>query len=204
MIDLGGGDGELIKRVLSIAPAAEAVCYEPAASLRAQAEEALRPFRSARVTSTLQEDDVYDVVFCCEVFEHLPEPQTEDLISAIKTHLGPRGVAIIGGPNEIYVMALMKGIFRMVRRYGQYDAVPMRVFRAAIGRPEQLRWERNLDGLPYFYEHTGFDFRKLAASLQSKLTISNVCGSPFPFLPKLLNSEIYVVCKSQDLNTDVE
>jgi len=195
VIDLGGGDGNLIRRVLSIAPLAKAVCYEPAESLRSQAEETLREFSSARVVSAVQEDDAYDLVFCCEVFEHLPGAQIENLISTIASQLTPSGTAIIGVPNEIFLMGLLKGIFRMARRYGEYDAVPGRVFRAAMGRPEHPRWERDLDGLPYVYEHIGFDYRSLRASLQTKLTVNTVYGSPFPFLPSVLNSEVYFVCR---------
>lgn len=195
VIDLGGGDGYLVKRVLSIAPGARAVCYEPADSLRAQAEETLRTFPSAYVTSVIDDEERYDLVFCCEVFEHLPAPQTEDLIAVIRRKLAPGGTAIVGVPNEIHLMALLKGMFRMARRYGEYDAVPSRVFRAAIGRPDFARREANLDGLPYYYEHIGFDYRALEASLHTELTVSTVYGSPLPFLPKALASEIYFVCR---------
>ncbi len=195
VIDIGGGDGNLLERVVALAPEVEAVCYEPAASMRAQAEEALRGFPSARVVTALEDDRRYDVAFCCEVFEHLPAQQTNALIASIARVVAPGGVAVIGVPNEIHLMGLLKGLFRMARRYGEHDAVPRRVLAAALGRPEEDRWERALDGEPYIFEHVGFDHRRLRAALEEHLVVTEVYASPFPFLPLALGSEIYFVCE---------
>jgi len=196
VIDIGGGDGNLLERVLALAPEVEVVCYEPAASMRAQAEEALRGFPSARVVTVLEDDGRYDVAFCCEVFEHLPAQQTKALITFIARVVAPGGVAVSGVPNEIHLMGLLKELFRMARRYGEHDAVPRRVLAAGCpGSPEEDRWERALDEEPYIFEHGGFDHRRLRAALEEHLVVTEVYASPFPFLPLALGSEIYFVCE---------
>jgi hypothetical protein len=45
------------------------------------------------------------------------------------------GLLIMGAPNELYITALLKGAFRIKRRYGAYDARPGNILRAAIGKP---------------------------------------------------------------------
>lgn len=69
-----------------------------------------------------------NLVFCLEVFEHLPSEETTDALRQIYDLLRPDGKLIIGVPVEVGVPALYKVIFRMSRKYGGFDAnIKMRV-----------------------------------------------------------------------------
>ena len=101
-------------------------------------------------------------------------------------------------PNELFVPALAKGIFRMTRRYGAFDARPSNVLKAALGRPPKTRPVRRIArGLPYHMAHTGFDHRKLQERLSEAFDPVRSFGSPIDAAPWLLSSEIYLVFASK-------
>ena len=96
----------------------------------------------------------------------------------------------------MYVMALLKGAFRTVRRYGAYDARPGNVLRAAAGRPPVDRPRRRVGpGLPYHPHHVGFDHRRLRARLCETFEMVRSFGSPFGKAGELANSEIIFVLR---------
>jgi SAM-dependent methyltransferase len=125
-----------------------------------------------------------DVVFCTEVFEHLPEAETERAIWEIDRVLKVGGRLVVGVPVEIGLPALLKGLFRRARRPDAYDGDWSRIWKAALGRPATDRpLERLGDHLRYHSFHLGFDYRLLRTRLEAKAGPSRLTGSPWPSRP---------------------
>jgi SAM-dependent methyltransferase len=206
IVDFGGGDGETCKHLAASFPRASFLCYEPCQALREEAIENLRGIPNAAVAAELH-DLLYgqcDLVLCMEVFEHLPPEQTEASLSTIHHLLRPGGTALIGVPLEVFVPALLKGAFRLTRRWGQFDARPLNILRAAIGRPAQERPLSEIaPGLPYHFHHLGFDHRRLRRQLEARFTLQVVAGSPFPVFGPYFNSEIYYLVRKAAPNAPV-
>ena len=176
----------------------DALVYEPTPYLMAEAREKLAGVDSVAFTDRLNsvESGTFDYVFALEVFEHLPEKETFEAIAEIHRLLKPEGVAVIGVPLELFLPALLKGLFRMCRRYGDFDATPNNVFAAVLGRPPLQRPVAEISqGLPYYYHHLGFDYRALERMFQQLLQLEKKWFSPFPILGSALNSEVYYLCK---------
>jgi SAM-dependent methyltransferase len=201
VLDFGGGNGELLRQ-LAVSPSICATIYEPTPSLMAEAKQMLSSSDCVTFTEsvTALRDETYDYVFCLEVFEHLPEKETVQALAEIRRLLKPGGLAVIGVPIEIYFPALVKGIFRISRRYGEFDATPRNVFAAMIGQPPSKRPTTEISsGLNYHFHHLGFDFRCLQRLIAESFPIKRRWFSPFPVLGGMLNSEVYYLLqKAQD------
>jgi SAM-dependent methyltransferase len=193
ILDFGAGNGELVRQINAVA-SVEALVYEPAASLMAEAKEKLAGMQSVQFTETLAsvEPATFDYVFCLEVFEHLPARQSDEAIASIDRMLKPGGIAVIGVPHEIHLPALLKGLFRMCRRYGDFDARMGNIWAAARGRPPASRPVAEISpGVPFHFHHLGFDYRMLEAMLRRRFQLVERWFSPLPVAGALLNSEVY-------------
>ena len=138
-------------------------------------------------------DGCADLVFCTEVFEHLPPAETARALSEIGRILKPGGRLLVGVPVEIGPPALAKGLFRALRRPGEFDARPAPVASALLCRPPRARpLDEISPGRAYYPHHLGFDHRALAGALAARFRLEGSAGSPFPALPWWLNSELYV------------
>ena len=198
VLDYGGADGQLSRRIAARLPQARVVCYEPAAYLAAEAERQFAGVPNARLVTSLAEleGERFDYCFCLEVLEHLPEPLVQQTLTRIEQLLVPGGRCVIGVPNEVFFPALVKGLFRMVRRPGQFDTRLGNVFGAVIGRPPADRPLGELvPGLPYHFFHLGFDYRRLRRTLGRRFAIEKTYGSPLPWAPLWLNFEVYFVLR---------
>lgn len=198
ILDFGGGDGELCRQIASRFEKAKIYCYEPSPELLEEAKDNLKGINNVIVVSSLMNlsDLQFDYCFCMEVFEHLPYVQTEDAINSIDKLLSLTGTGVIGVPNELFLMALMKGLFRMTRRYGEFDATFHNVLRATIGKlPAERPVVEIAPGFPYHSRHLGFDYRAFWKLLQKRFEIINIFGTPINFLSVTLNPEIYFVIK---------
>lgn len=199
IFDFGAGDGLLCKSLAQKFKNAHIFCYEPEPSLRSEAERNLENLSNVSVISDLKAQQIgrINLLYCLEVFEHLPEKQTQEALLKIKELLAKDGIAIIGVPIEIHVPAIYKGLFRMIRRYGAFDAM-INILKAIIGCPLKERPCGEIaPGFPYHYRHIGFDYRVLAKLLSTELKILKTIGSPFNFLGTLLNSEIFFVVQKK-------
>lgn len=78
----------------------------------------------------------------------------------------------------------------MLRRRGAYDARLDTILPAARGRPRTDRPVLDLDGLPFVFPHSGFDYRRLS-SAAAGFTAATSYGSPFHRLPLAVSSEVY-------------
>jgi len=74
--------------------------------------------------------------------------------------LRDHGNLLIGVPNEIYMISLIRGIFRMTRGYGDYVSNFKNVLLSTIGLPPKDRPVSLKIPIPHFRYHMGFDYRK--------------------------------------------
>jgi len=195
VVDYGGGDGALCRSAAALWPQARLLCFEPAPQLAQQARALLASTAAAEVVESeaALPSGAADVVFCTEVFEHLPSAETDRALGEIARILKPGGVAVIGVPVEIGPPALAKGLFRAARRPGDFDAAPRSVLQATLGRPPRPRPEAEISpGRAYYPHHAGFDHRPLVRAIGERFVLETLSGSPFPALPAWLNSEVYL------------
>lgn len=199
ILDFGSGDGEFCKRISQLLKKTEVVCYEPSNNLRSQAEENISGIEQIKIESSIKQypDDYFDYIFCLEVFEHLTGEKIEEELLLIKRLTKPGAKIVVGVPNEIYFAALIKGLLRLKRRYGEVDARVLNILRAAAGFPPRQRPVVLFDGLPYIIRHMGFDHRKFKKQLQKHFKVLKSYGSPNVSLPLFANFEIYFVCQPQ-------
>jgi SAM-dependent methyltransferase len=200
VVDFGAGDGALCQLLALSFARARILCFEPSSTLRAEAVENLRDILNVSIIANLDElpHKHCDLLFCLEVFEHLPAPQTVEAIRAIKSILSEEGMAVIGVPIELFWPALVKGLFRMARRHGEYDAGIANIVRATAGVPPRDRPVAEIaPGLPYHFHHLGFDHRCLRAQLEAEFEIVRTRCSPCRWLGAWGNLEIYYLLKKR-------
>ena len=198
ILDYGAGDGELVRQMVGLADM-DVLVFEPTPGLMAEARDKLAGLGSVAFADNLDavESGCFDYVFCLEVFEHLPETETLEAIAEIHRLLRPGGLAVIGVPHELFIPALFKGLFRMSRRYGDFDASPGNVFAAFQGRvPTQRPVAEMSPGFRYHFHHLGFDYRKLEKRFQGRLQLVGKWFSPFPVFGAALNSEVYLLFRN--------
>lgn len=199
VVDFGAGDGELCKRLAAMLPDASIVCYEPHPELLAQARANLSGIDRVSCTDDPAQlpRTAGGLVFCLEVFEHLPGREAEAALGLLEDLLAANGIAVIGVPVEIGVPALYKGAFRMLRRFGEFDARPGNVLAAAAGRPPADRPVVELLPDSYYHlHHLGFDHRRFRQTLAARFTMIRTSASPFRCLGTWINSEAYyAVCR---------
>jgi hypothetical protein len=84
----------------------------------------------------------------------------------------------------------------MGRRYGEFDAQPGNVVRAALGRPPVERPVLEIAaGLPYHPHHLGFDHRHLERELSECFVVVERWFSPLRFGGPSLNTEVYLLLR---------
>ncbi len=200
VVDFGGGDGRLAAMAARRWPRARIVVFEPYAEMAEAARTMLSGL--ALVSVVEREKDIptgADVVFCTEVFEHLPDAETDRALWEIDRILRPGGLLVAGVPVESGPPALFKGLFRRARRADAYDADWSRIWQAALGRPPTDRPNEWIGGNRRYHSfHMGFDLRRLKARLERRLGPVRVTGSPAAFAPVLMNSEAYMTLTKQE------
>jgi len=201
VLDLGGGDGELARLLSSSHRPGRVVCYEPMSDLRRQAQANLAALPGVEVIGALDAlaHSSFDVIFCLEVLEHLPDRELGEVLDSARLLLRPAGRLVIGVPNEIGIAALLRALFRWSRGVRNFDTDPRHVLQAVLGRPPRNREAVDLDdGRRYYRRHMGFDYRQLEARLGGHFRILRRYGSPCRWLPVWLNFEAYFVCTHGD------
>jgi SAM-dependent methyltransferase len=192
VLDFGAGNGELCKLIALRFPKAKIICYEPTPSLMAEARENLANLPQVDFCTDVANiaDASVELLFCLEVFEHLPKAETEDALLQFNRLLSSKGYAVIGVPIEIGIPALYKGIFRMYRRFGAFDASIKNVLLATFYIPPKERPVSEIaPGFAFHFDHLGFDYRNLQALLHARFQLLKVATSPFLIFGPWLNSE---------------
>jgi len=193
IVDYGAGDGAFSLALADAYPAARIICFEPVPAMRAEAE----AMTAATHTITVMAEEAAipsgaDIVLCTEVFEHLPPEPSQHALGQILRILSATGRAIFGVPVETGPPALAKGLFRMLRRYGEEDARLGRVLSATFNRPPQRIAQEIAPGRSYFHAHLGFDHRAFEREIARQMNIVKRRTSPLP-LGSWAASELYLV-----------
>jgi hypothetical protein len=200
VLDFGSGSGELCKSLVSEYPDATIICYEPCSDLLAEARRELADFPRIEFYSAFSAlpKGCVDVLFCLEVFEHILLKERANAFNQIDELIHDGAEVIFGVPVEVGLPALYKGLFRMCRRFGAYDARPMNVLRAFAGFPPK---NRPLGLLPpdleVHHEHLGFDHRIFRRHVSERFSRTGVSASPFGLLGTWFNPEAYFVVKKR-------
>jgi SAM-dependent methyltransferase len=197
--NFGSGNGELCKRLSDRYPNANVTCYEPTPNLLEEARENLHGIENIAFVGNIRSVPcgAFDVVLCLEVFEHLPVEEIKKVLGQISDLLKPGGIIVIGVPVETGIPALYKGLFRMSRRYGAFDAKFRNVSLAFLGRPPG---ERPLDeitpGFKYHWEHMGFDSRQFEKNLLDYFKLNKLTDGACTFIGSRLMPEAFYVVEN--------
>lgn len=198
IVDFGAGNGELCKSLAKTFPGSRLVCYEPHPELLDQARQNLAGLPGVRFTADLPRQPA-DLLFCLEVFEHLPQRESSLVLGQIRGLLRDDGIAILGVPIETGIPALYKGLFRMARRHGDHDARLGNILRAFAGRPPGGRpVVELLPGSYYHLHHLGFDHRSFGKRLGRDFEILKTATSPLPGFGPAVNSELHFVVRAKN------
>ncbi|KAB2749988.1 class I SAM-dependent methyltransferase [Brucella anthropi] len=193
IVDYGAGNGEIIKTLAVLYPDTKIICFEPTKNLMEEAKKNLKGVPNVVFTETVEtiSTSSVDLIFCLEVFEHLPSKETEDAFNVFKRVLNDQGKIVIGLPVEVGIPSLYKGLFRMVRRFGAYDARIGNVLRSfAYAPPKERPCSEIAPGFAYYFDHMGFDYRAFASVLRKHFHIDQITGGPFPAFGAIFNPEI--------------
>ena len=201
IVDYGAGNGEIIKMLSALYPSAKIICFEPTKNLMEEAKENLNGISNVVFTETVETiaASSVDLLFCLEVFEHLPSKETEDAFNVFKRIMSDRGRIVIGLPVEVGIPSLYKGLFRMVRRFGAYDATIWNILRSfAYSPPKDRPCSEIAPGFAYYFDHMGFDYRSFRSELKKHFLIERVMGGPFPAFGAIFNPEINFLVRLKD------
>lgn len=195
--DYGAGNGELCKHLFKAYGCSDIVCFEPTPQLMQEAKVNLGqtgfPVLFASSLIDLKQHK-FDLIFCLEVFEHLLPKEMTEASDQIQMMLGSDGVGVIGVPVEIGLPAAYKGLFRMRRRFGAFDATIRNVTAAILGKPPRSRPIAELaPGIPVYPDHLGFNYREFQSFLEQRFRVLKISGSPFKWLGAWGSPEIYFV-----------
>lgn len=200
VLDFGAGSGELCKHLVRAYPNAAIICYEPCSDLLEEAKIELKGL--PRVEFHASVDTIptgqADLLFCLEVFEHIPLSMRARSLGEVTALLKEDGEAVFGVPVEVGLPALYKGLFRMSRRYGAFDATPKHVLMATLGMPPKDRPISFLPpGVEVHNEHMGFDHRVFRKALGERFALRKASASPFPVLGTAVCPEAYFVVRKR-------
>lgn len=201
--DFGAGNGELCKLISEKYQHSKIVCYEPESRRLAEAKQNLSAVDRVEFLQNIDTipEGTMDVVFCLEVFEHLPADETTQALGQIFSLLKPGGVVVVGVPVEIGVPALYKGVFRMSRRYGAFDANIRNVLQSFICKPPSDRPTVEMaPGFNLYPQHVGFNFLDLKKTLAKHFKLRKSVSSPFETFGSWIMPEVYFVAEKTSQN----
>jgi SAM-dependent methyltransferase len=198
ILDFGAGNGELCKLLAEEYHFSEIICYEPTPSLLSEAKENLNNLEDVIFHNNINDvqSRTIDIIFCLEVFEHLPVEESLNAINSMLRTLKPNGKIVIGVPVEIGLPSLYKGAFRMTRRYGAFDANIKNILSSIMYQPPKERPVAEIaPGFKFYHSHMGFDFRQLKEILERDFKICKISASPFSMIGTWLMPEVYLLAE---------
>lgn len=201
--DFGAGNGELCKKLSKHHPNAQLVCYEPTPELLEEAVQNLDHIPDIKFCRNVEviPRGTLDIVYCLEVFEHLPQKETGEALQAISDLLKPHGVIVVGVPIELGFASIYKGLFRMIRKQTEYETDVKHLISSFFGRPPTNRPSGEIaPGFRFHFEHMGFDHRHLKKLIMNTFQLQEVATCPFKTLGPWLMPEIYFVATKTKLS----
>jgi len=190
VFDFGAGDGRLFRVLIDEygANPDRLVAFDPVPTML---DEFSRLVPEARIVNNSKEivtplsGEEFDYIFCCEVFEHLTDPQIEIALDELKRLAGPRTTFLIEVPIEIGPVGLLKNLYR---RFKSHIDIPASVMLKALFGIEQQRKPRITASGEETFEHPGYSFRTTRLIISRIMAISTEFNDPFCRLPFHLNN----------------
>ena len=154
ILEIGCGRGDFSCWLATEFGSAAEICgadFSATAVRKAQAFAKSRQLRARWLVTDIQciaaPSDSFDVIFCCETLEHVPDPRKA--VSELGRVLKPGGRLFVSTPNYAGLMGLYRGYLRLVGRPYTEVGQPINHFTTL---PRTLHWIRAA-GLKI----TGFD-----------------------------------------------
>lgn len=149
----------------------------------------------------------FDLIVCMEVLEHVVDAET--LITRLSRLVAPGGRLIASVPVETGPPLVIKQFARRIagwRGIGDYPGTSPYTFgelcagvfagpRQHIARPAFTSGNGER-----FYDHKGFNWRRMRARLTARFDLEMTVGSPFAWLPPHLASQVWFVLRNCDEN----
>lgn len=199
VLDYGSGDGHLLRLALDARVQAELWAYEPMDQQYRQLQENSRGTNINIVRDTTHlEDAAFDRIACCEVLEHLPEPDQRKLLLDVRRLLCPDGLAVLSVPIEVGLSWLAKSLVRTATGSPDHPRNIGTAVRSVFG----ARIPRN-ECKGYIWTHVGFRYRDLEELLQQTgMQVVRRTFSPFPQLRGWLNCQVLYAARKVALPAD--
>lgn len=205
VIDVGCGDGTFLAMLMrSTSPPAQAVGME----LKDEVVDDCRArygdiegleFVKRSSTFVDENEHAFETVICMEVLEHVIA--LDDAVRDLARLARAGGRIIVSVPVETGIPLLAKQTARTLlgwRGVGDYPGITPytagELWKSTIAGSQQhiVRPELEEGGL-VSYDHKGFNWRVLKRLLERHFRLERVSGTPIPWLPASLNSQVWFV-----------
>jgi len=131
----------------------------------------------------------FDYVLCFEVLEHFSPKKQPELIEQMNSVLKDDGTLVVSVPIESGLPSLVKNVLRRRSKTHRKIYSYKNMLLSFRGKP--LGSYRNGFEDDYIYQHIGFYFTELESILKEYFHIDKKIYSPFPFLGKQFNSQVF-------------
>lgn len=117
ILEIGVGEGQITEICLSVFPDAQYIAADIANGILTVAKETLKKYQN-QISFEIQDinnmpynNNTFDLVICCEVLEHVPQPKNG--LAEIYRVLKPNGVALLSVPKEPVwrVLNMLRGYY---------------------------------------------------------------------------------------------
>jgi 2-polyprenyl-3-methyl-5-hydroxy-6-metoxy-1,4-benzoquinol methylase len=194
ILDYGCSDGYFLELLNGAGAKIRAYGYDPLWSDYKVNKIPTDATRGIRFTDDLSvyDNESFDKIACLEVLEHLEAPSLDEALADFGRLLAESGIAIISVPVEVGPASLLKNCARIILNQAHENTTPATVARSFLGLPVARRGDGS-----YILSHVGFDFRGLECKFAAMgFDIVNRTFSPFSYLGRFLNSQVFYVLRA--------
>lgn len=193
VLDFGGGDGAFLELLHKASNRyLDLVLFEPFMDVPTLKN--FTHYKSWDLVRSHISNKRFDVVFCQEVMEHFSSKRQIEALSNIASVLSINGFLIISVPVEIGPVAIIKNVGRWKHRNNSAEIYSYsNLLKSFFSLP--VNYDRGGDG---FLSHMGFYYKDLQNIMSKEFVIERILGSPFPWLPITLNSQVFYVARRRN------
>jgi SAM-dependent methyltransferase len=185
ILDIGAGDGHLLRLCWQACPEALYAALEPIMAPKEFASPS--PIEWHTTPERLGDGGPFNKIGCFEVLEHLSDPAIDGILDTVRSHLAPGGQFIVSVPVEIGPPAAVKHLVHSLAGRRRRDASLRTIAWCVLGLTDRVPRVGERLG------HTGFDHRKLFRRITSKggMTRVRTVTSPVAGLPTWMSSQVF-------------